>query len=451
MSTTIEPEPVDEQPARMPPQDVPAEQSVLGGMLLSKDAIGRVLQVLPTGAQNFYRPAHQTIYTTVLDMYGRGEPADAITVAAELEQRGELGRVGGAPYLHTLIANVPTAVNADHYAEIVADKALMRELAAKAERLAAQAYAGTGEPSELLETAQVDFLDLSRTAGQDYVPAADLVKGTLDELETIQSSPNEQGIPTGYADLDRVTNGLQPGQFVVVAARPGVGKSTVGLDIARSATLRHAKCAMLFSLEMGRSELMMRTLSAEARVRLSDMRGGRMSEGDWTRVARHSAAVQDSELLLDDSPHLTMSEIRAKARRRSQAGNLDLIVVDYMQLLASGRTVESRQQEVAEFSRQLKLLAKELDVPVVAISQLNRGAEARQDKTPQLADLRESGAIEQDADLVLLIHRPDYYDPECLRTGEADLILAKHRAGPTSTVKVAHQLHYSRLVDMAHE
>lgn len=449
MSTSIETHP-DADSGPMPPQDVAAEQSVLGGMLLSKNAIGDVLQLQLRG-EDFYQPAHQVIYGVILDLYGKGEPADAVTVSAGLEQRGDLLRIGGAPYLHTLIATVPTATNASYYAETVAAKALLRRLAAKGERIAQLAYAGRGEATDLLESAQAGFLDMSRDAGQDYVPAGNLVQSTLSELEEIQSAPAQPGIPTGYLDLDDVTNGLQPGQFVVIAARPGIGKSTVGLDMLRSASLRQGYTSMLFSLEMGRSEIMFRLLSAEAGVRLGDMRGGRMTDDDWTRAARAGSQVAESKLLIDDSPNLTMSEIRAKARRQSQAGELDQIVVDYLQLLTSGRTVESRQQEVSEFSRQLKLLGKELEVPVVAISQLNRGPEARQDKLPQLADLRESGSIEQDADMVILIHRPDAYERDAPRMGEADLLLAKHRAGPQTTVIVAQQLHYSRFVDMAQE
>lgn len=261
----------------------------------------------------------------------------------------------------------------------------------------------------------------------------------------------EPGIPTGYADLDHLTGGLHPGQLTIIAARSGAGKSTAALDIVRSAAVHHGRYALLFSLEMTRSEISMRLLSAEGRVRLSDMRNGCMSENDWSRINRASNPVRDARLLIDDSPHLTMSKIRDEALRRCQDGQLDLVLVDYLQLLTTGRAVESRQQEVAELSRRLKRLARELEVPVVATSQLNRSPESRQGRVPVLTDLRDSGAIEEDADLVLLIHRPDMYEPESRRMGEADLILAKHRTGPTATFTVAHQMHYSRFVDMARE
>jgi replicative DNA helicase len=257
------------------------------------------------------------------------------------------------------------------------------------------------------------------------------------------------GVPTGFADLDKYTNGLHPGQLVIVAARPGMGKSTLGLDIARNASIKHGLTSAIFSLEMSRNEIVMRLLSAEAQIALHSMRSGSMGDADWTRLARKMSAVSEAPLFIDDSPNLTMMEIRAKARRLRQRHDLRLIVVDYLQLMTSGRKVESRQQEVSEFSRQMKLLAKELEIPVIAISQLNRGPEQRTDKKPMLADLRESGSLEQDADAVILIHREDAYERESPRAGEADFILAKHRNGPTANVTVAFQGHYSRFVDMA--
>nr|WP_207630698.1 MULTISPECIES: replicative DNA helicase [unclassified Actinopolyspora] len=742
---------------RQPPQDVAAEQSVLGGMMLSKDAIANVIEMLRP--QDFYRPAHHAIYDCVLDLYGRGEPADPITVSAELERRGELGRVGGAPYLHTLIQTVPTAANANYYAEIVSEKAILRRLVEAGTRVVQYGYNGAEGAAieEVVDRAQAAIYDVteSRTS-EDYAALEDLLQPTMDEIDAIASRGGEsQGLPTGFVDLDGVTNGLHPGQMVIVAARPGVGKalaldtplptpdgwttmgavsvgdellgangapvrvvnatevmnghtcyeiefsdgttvvadaqhqwtlrdgnvrttamlhdeqrgelpehaaleleqrdlpvppyslgvwlaagdpetgelagvpaevladlepegvdsagerpvvdedtaaelaelgarrqpevpveylrasqrqrrdllagladaagdvgedgrvrlrvreslsvrvrelvltlgypctatvdstagetapttllvfdsgqdqvfrlpekveqhklnraagsstrhvvavratrsvpvrcvevdssdrlylasrsflpthnSTLGLDFARAASIKGGAASVIFSLEMGRTEIVMRMLSAEARIRLGDMRGGRMTDEDWTRLARRMSEINEAPLFIDDSPNLTMMEIRAKARRLKQRNDISLIVVDYMQLMTSGKRVESRQQEVSEFSRNLKLLAKELEVPVVAISQLNRGPEQRNDRRPQLSDLRESGSLEQDADVVILIHRPDAFERDDPRMGEADLILAKHRAGPTETVTVAHQLHYSRFVDMAQE
>ncbi len=719
--------PPPEEFGRQPPQDLAAEQSVLGGMLLSKDAIADVLEVLRPG--DFYRPAHQAVYDAVLELYGKGEPADAVTVSAELERSGELRRVGGAPYLHTLIATVPTAANAGYYAEIVAEKATLRRLVEAGTRIVQYGYAGADgqDVAEVVDRAQAEVYEVTeRRTAEDYVALEELLQPTMDEIDSIASRGGiSLGVPTGFADLDAVTNGLHPGQMVIVAARPGVGKalaldtplptphgwttmgevkvgdrlidaegrpthvlattevltdrpcyevefsdgsvlvadeehqwvvesdgvsstqttgslidqagtvavrnasplelprkrfgygpytvaalagmafddheigmridaegtvdvmalmsdlggrvpceylrgsvaqrrallaglldargivdddgwitvpaatqhmsavigdlvaglgygfrraatgwlrvdadddvftvhrkairhkelrrpsglrrivsirrvdsvpvrcvqvdnvrqmylagesmipthnSTLAMDFLRSCSIANHMTSAMFSLEMSKTEIVMRLLSAEAKIKLADMRSGRMSDDDWTRLARRMGEISEAPLFIDDSPNLTMMEIRAKARRLKQRNDLKLVVIDYMQLMSSGKKVESRQQEVSEFSRSIKLLAKELEVPVVAISQLNRGPEQRTDKRPMVSDLRESGSLEQDADMVILLHRPDAFERDDPRAGEADIILGKHRNGPTATITVAHQLHLSRFVDMA--
>nr|WP_255506082.1 replicative DNA helicase [Mycolicibacterium sp. 018/SC-01/001] len=713
--------PPNEDFGRQPPQDLAAEQAVLGGMLLSKDAIADVLERLRPG--DFYKPANQLVYDAVLDLYGRGEPADAVTVAAELDRKGLLRRVGGAPYLHTLISTVPTAANAGFYAEIVAEKSLLRRLVEAGTRVVQYGYAGAegADVNEIVDRAQAEIYDVTeRRATEDFVPLEELLQPTMDEIDAIASQGGiSKGVPTGFTELDELTNGLHPGQMIVVAARPGMGKalaldtplptptgwttmdevavgdeligpdglptrvvaatevmterpcfevefsdgtvivadaehqwltagairttrqiaatvqsghtvtntaaiqladaellvppytlgaslgastsdpeiqmwvegeagtsgavvrdripvqylhaseaqrrallaglvdasgsvaddgsielalsderlerdvaelvvslgylcehraavslriiagdsvfrvhrkemlhkerrgtcsaaraivdvrpvpsvpvrcvevdnashmylasrsmipthnSTLGLDFMRSCSIKHHLPSIVFSLEMSKTEIVMRLLSAEARIKLADMRSGRMSDDDWTKLARRMSEISEAPLYIDDSPNLTMMEIRAKARRLKQKADLRLVVIDYLQLMTSGKKVESRQQEVSEFSRQIKLLAKELEVPVVAMSQLNRGPEQRTDKKPQLSDLRESGSIEQDADMVVLLHRPDAFESDDPRGGEADLIIAKHRAGPTKTVTVAHQLHLSRFANMA--
>ncbi len=812
---------------RTPPQDNAAEQSVLGAMLLSKDAIADVVEVIR--GVDFYRPVHETLYDAVVDLYSRGEPADAVTVSAELQRRGELARVGGAPYLHTLVAGVPIAANAGYYAEIVRETAILRRLVDAGIKVAQLGYSGEGQVDDVVDRAQAEVYAVTeKRSSEDYVPLAEIIPGTLEEIEAIEGRDGAMtGVPTGFADLDALTNGLHPGQMIIVAARPAVGKalsldtplvtptgwttmhdvrvgdllvgedgrptrvvaatevmegrpcyevhfsdgswvvadarhqwltetraarqsrceaeagwsrtklqrttasvvtteqiaatvrcessdsrlnhavltaapldlpdaelqiapytlgvwlgdghaaqarftsadpevalfveadgyrvtagagltygiglplpgvsvaagcadcgkpttgglrcascvmergsvtalmrglgvlgdkhiprrylragvaqrrallaglldtdgtvthggsvqialcnaalardvyelvvglgyrcgwktkqvrgrrpetstsylltfsaiedvfrlgrklarhreqrpstthrigrryisevrriesvpvrciqvanashmylagdamipthnSTLALDFCRSASLRHGMASAIFSLEMSRTELAMRLLSAEAKVPLHHMRNGTMNEDDWSRLARRMAEINEAPLFIDDSPNMTMMEIRAKARRLKQRHDLRLVVVDYLQLMTSGKRVESRQVEVSEFSRQMKLLAKELNVPVVAVSQLNRGAEQRTDKRPLLSDLRESGSLEQDSDLVVLLHREDLYERESTRPGEADVIIAKHRAGPTSTVVVAFQGHYSRFVDMQH-
>jgi replicative DNA helicase len=574
--------PPSEDFGRQPPQDVVAEQSVLGGMLLSKDAVADVVERLRPG--DFYRPVHQNIYDVIVDLSTRGEPADAVTVAAELDRRGLLRRVGGAPYLHTLISTVPTAANAGYYAGIVAEKALLRRLVEAGTRVVQYGYAGAegSDVHEVVDRAQAEIYDVTdRRLSEDFVPLEQLLQPTMDEIDAIASSGGRaSGVATGFVELDEVTNGLHPGQMVIIAARPGVGKalaletplptptgwttmgevavgdellgvngrrtrvlaatdvmidrpcyqiefsdgttivadelhlwptrrgiietrslranqdviggltssavkvedlwrtptvpvrcvqvdaedhlylagpgmipthnSTLALDFLRSCSIKNQMASVMFSLEMSKSEIVMRLLSAEAKIKLSDMRSGRMNDDDWRRLARRMSEISEAPMYIDDSPNLTMMEIRAKARRLRQKAELKLIVVDYLQLMTSGKKFESRQQEVSEFSRSLKLLAKELEVPVVALSQLNRSPEQRTDKKPMLADLRESGAIEQDSDIVILLHRPDLFDQENEeRLGEADLIIAKHRNGQTKTVTVAHQLHYSRFTNMA--
>ena len=406
---------------RTPPQDVIAEQSVLGGMLLSKDAISDVVEILRE--RDFYRPAHELIYDAIIDLYGRGEPADPVTVAAELTKRGDLVRAGGAPYLHTLISSVPTAANAGYYAKIIRERAIMRRLVEAGTKIVQLGYTDEGEVDDAVDQAQAEVYAVTeRREAEDYVQLSELLPAAYDEIEKISSGVVGEGVKTGFKDLDALTNGFHPGNMIVLAARPAVGKSTLGLDIARYASIHKRETSVIFSLEMSRSEITMRMLSAEARVPLNNIRSGQLGEEEWAKMARRMGEISDAPLFIDDSPNLSLMEIRAKARRLKQRHNLKLIVIDYLQLMTSGKKVENRQQEVSEFSRQLKLLAKELNVPVVAISQLNRSPEQRSDKKPMLSDLRESGSIEQDADVVILLHREDLYDSQN-RSGEADLIV----------------------------
>jgi replicative DNA helicase len=433
----------------MPPYDLYAEQSVLGGMLLSADAIGEVTETIAAG--DFYKPAHQVIYDTILGMYGRGEPADPITVVAELDRTGELRRVGGAPYLHTLLQTVPTAANAGFYADIVAEKAQLRRLLQAGVRITQLGHTGThgADLAELLDRAQaaLDAVTDTRPA-TGYTLLADMRTARMAALDDVQAGRVEPGLPTGYHDLDHLTGGLKPGQLILIAGRPALGKSTVALDMARAASLHHGRTTVIFSLEMSAAELWARIVAAEAKVRLHDLHTPHtLTPADYHRITTTALdrIATGGPLIIDDTPNITITQIRAKARRIKARHGLDLIILDYIQLMTGGRRTENRQVEVAEFSRQLKILAKELDVPVIALSQLNRGPEQRHDKRPLLGDLRESGALEQDADLVLLLHRPELHEPDdSPRRGEADLILAKHRNGPTTTVTLAAQLHYTR-------
>ena len=437
--------------SRTMPHDDVAEQSVLGGMLLSKDAIADVVESLR--ASDFYKPAHETIYEAILSLYGHGSPADAITVADELKKRGELTRVGGAAYIHTLIASVPTAANAQYYAEIVKEHAIMRRLIEAGTKIAQLGYANETEVDTLVDQAQAEIYAVTDgNAKEDYVSFSDALEETINEIDANSNRPEGvYGVPTDFIEFDELTGGLHGGQMIVIAARPGVGKSTLALDIARSASIHHQMTTVFFSLEMSRTELAMRILSAEGKISMGRLKKGDLDTEGWTNLATLQGRIDSAPLFIDDSPNMTLMEIRAKCRRLKQRNDLKLVVLDYLQLMSSGKKVESRQQEVSEFSRSLKLLAKELDVPVIALSQLNRGSEQRTDKRPMVSDLRESGSIEQDADMVILLHREDMYNPDSERVGEADMIIAKHRGGPTRTIPLAFSGKYSRFNNMANE
>lgn len=434
---------------RTPPHDLVAEQSALGGMMLSKDAVADVIESLR--GTDFYIPKHEVIFEAILTLYSHGEPTDVVAVTDELIKAGELQRAGGADYLHTLTSIVPTAANAGYYASIVSERALLRRLVEAGTRIVQMGYAGQGEALDLVNTAQAEIYSVTGAeAVEDYVPLNVAVDAAVEDIEAARGRDGQMtGIPTGFSGLDALTNGLHGGQMIVVAARPAMGKSTLALDFARAAAIKANQPTIFFSLEMGRSEIAMRLMSAEAAVPLQNMRKGTLDSRDWTTIASVRGKINDAPLYIDDSPNMTLVEIRAKCRRLKQRVGLKMVVIDYLQLMTSGKRVESRQQEVSEFSRALKLLAKELQVPVIALSQLNRGPEQRADKKPAISDLRESGSIEQDADMVILLHREAAYEKDSPRAGEADLIVAKHRNGPTDTVTVAFQGHFSRFTDMA--
>ena len=597
---------------RTPPYDNVAEQSVLGGMMLSKDAIADVVEVLR--GNDFYKPAHESIYEAIMSLYGKGEPADAITVADELTKRGELERTGGPAYLHSLISSVPTAANAGFYAEIVQERAVLRRLVTAGTKIVQLGYSQDGEVEVLVNEAQSEIMTVAeRRNSEDYVVLKDVVESTVQEIEDAGGRSGMHCVPTGFVEFDELTHGLQGGQMIVIAARPAMGKalaldtpiptptgwttmgevsvgdqvlaadgapttvtaatdvmldrpcyrvrfddgseiiadeehqwlthtraavvvradaagaesagvvttgqiaasaqrhavrvpadarlplchdggiepgaeraivavepvasvpvrclqvdhpehlflagrgfipthnSTFAIDIARSAAIKNNMTTAIFSLEMARNEIALKILSAEATLSLQDLRKGTLQDEQWGKIASTMGKLDSAPLFIDDSPNMSLMEIRAKCRRLKQKHDLKLVVLDYLQLMSSGKKVESRQQEVSEFSRALKLLAKELDVPVIALSQLNRGSEQRTDKRPMVSDLRESGSIEQDADMVILLHRDDVYDKESPRAGEADVIVAKHRNGPTKTIVVAFQGHYSRFANMANE
>jgi len=436
------------QGERTPPHDLLAEQSALGGMMLSNDAVADVTEVVR--GLDFYMPKHEVVFDAILSLYSHGEPTDVIAVTDELTKTGLLGRAGGAEYLHTLTGLVPTAANAGYYASIVAEKAVLRRLVEAGTRIVQMGYASEGEVTDLVNNAQAEIYGVTGgLEGDDYIPLVEAIDTAVGEIELARGRDGQlAGVPTGFSELDSLTNGLHGGQLIIVGARPAMGKSTLALDFARTAAVHHKLPTIFFSLEMGRSEIATRLLSAESGIPMHVLRKGNMDERDWTRLASVRGDIGDAPLFIDDSPNMTLVEIRAKCRKLSQRVGLKMVVVDYLQLMTSGKKVESRQQEVSEFSRALKLLAKELQVPIVALAQLNRGPEQRADKKPALSDLRESGSLEQDADIVILLHREAAYDRDHPRAGEADLIVAKHRNGATDEIAVAFQGMYSRFADM---
>ncbi len=448
----IKPFPTNATGARVPPHDLEAEESVLGSMMLSRNAVGEVLEIVH--AEDFYREAHEKICAAILDLFSRGEPIDAITVGDELNRRGHLEDVGGHPTLYTLVSSVPTAANAAYYARIVAEHATLRRLIDAATQIAQEAYDVPGDVESAINRAEeLIYAVAARRVGQDFRPIRELLAESIEQLETLASrSSDVTGVPTGFADLDVLTSGFQAGNLVLVAARPAMGKSSLVMNVAHHVALTERLPVVCFSLEMSWMEIVQRLICAEARVDTKKLRTGHLTEADWTRVSNAVGRLAEAPLFIDDTPSISMGEIRAKCRRIKQKHGLGLVVVDYIQLMSSSRRIENRVQEVAEISRSMKILAKELDLPVVAVSQLSRNPEQAGrggDRRPRLADLRESGALEQDADIVIFVYRDEVYNPETTKRGEAELIIAKHRNGPTGSIDLAFLGQYTKFADLA--
>ncbi len=450
MTSTLAPEESEAGFSRVPPQAIPAERSVLGSMMLSDSAAIECQDVVRP--EDHFVPRHQIIHRMILSLRSQSLPSDPIALTDALTKSGDLAKVGGAAYLHELVQSVDTPANGPYHAQIVKEKAVLRRLAEAGVEITEAAYAGRGDSDELVAEAAARIATVVEGVRQDddFVLPADTIAGTLDAIDQAKNGTGMTGLSTGFIDVDCLTSGLQPGQMIVVAGRPGMGKSTLAMDMARACAIKQGIPAAFISLEMGVDELNMRLLSAEARVALHHLRSGQTTEDDWQRMARRLPAIQDAPLYINESAN-TLGAIQAKLRRlKAREPQLGLVVIDYMQLITlGGRRPESREREVAEISTSLKRLAKELQLPIITLAQLNRGPETRAEKRPTKADLRESGAIEQDADIVILLYRDDAYTPESAHAGEVELIFDKHRNGPTGKITVASQLHYSRFVDMA--
>ena len=434
----------------MPPQNLEAEESVLGAMLLSETAIGAVTEILDVS--DFYRGSHGTIYRAMLGLWSKGEPVDAITLAKELEERGELEQIGGSSRVAELAALVPAAANVDHYAQIVKEAATLRALIQAGQEIARLGRERIGETTELVDRAEQIVFDLSqeRIRG-DFAHIGPLLTESFERITKLyEAGADVTGVACGFRDLDRLTSGFQPGNLVILAARPSMGKSALALCMAANLGVRDATPVALFTLEMSKAEVTQRLMCSEAKVESNRVRSGKLTQDDWPRLTAACDKLAKAPLYVDDTGSITMMEIRSKARRlKAREPNLGLIVVDYLQLMTSGSSAENRVQEVSQISRSLKVLARDLDVPVLALSQLSRAVEQRHDKRPILSDLRESGSLEQDADLVAFIYRDEYYNDESDQQGLAEVILAKHRNGPTDMVKLSFLKRYAKFADLA--
>jgi len=433
---------------RIPPQNIEAEQSVLGAILLDKEVLSSVTEII--SSQDFYREDHREIFEAIMDLYEKGEPIDLITVAEQLKVRGSLEAVGGLEDLTNLASLVPTTANAKHYAKIVEEKSILRRLIKASSEIINMGYEAAEEVSYVLDKAEKSIFDvLQKRNTQGFALIKDVLIDTFNRLEELYNNKGYiTGIPTGFVDLDYKTAGLQNSDLILIAARPAMGKTSFVLNIAQYAAI-HAKVPVaIFSLEMSKEQLVNRMLCCEAMVDSQKMRTGKLEDSDWQKVARALGPLSEAPIYIDDTPGLSVAEIRAKCRRLKLEKNLGLVVIDYLQLMQGRGKSESRQQEISEISRSLKILAKEINVPVLTLSQLSRAPELRSDHRPILSDLRESGAIEQDADIVMFLYRDDYYNPDTEKKNIAEVIIAKHRNGSTGTVELAWLGQYTKFANL---
>ncbi|OEH91735.1 replicative DNA helicase [Bacillus solimangrovi] len=439
---------------RTPPQNIEAEQAVLGAVFLESSAITNASEMLIP--EDFYRVAHQKIFEVMLDIAERGEPVDLVTVTSELSKRKLLEEAGGVSYLSELADSVPTAANVEYYGKIVEEKSTLRRLIRAATNVVSDSYTHDDDIDALLNDAEKTILEVAqrKNAGAFQV-IKDVLVETYDNIETLHNRKGDiTGIPTGFVDLDNMTAGFQRNDLIIVAARPSVGKTAFALNIAQNVATKADENVAIFSLEMGAQQLVMRMLCAEGNIDAQALRTGNMDEKDWEKLTMAMGSLANAGIFIDDTPGIRVGDIRAKCRRLKQEQGLGMILIDYLQLIqGSGRGGENRQQEVSEISRSLKALARELEVPVIALSQLSRGVESRQDKRPMMSDIRESGSIEQDADIVGFLYRDDYYDKESESKNIIEIIIAKQRNGPVGTVELAFLKEYNKFVnlDRAHQ
>jgi len=435
---------------KIPPQSIEAEMSMLGAMLMDKDAIGSAIELIED--DYFYRGVHQRIYQAIISLYEKNEPVDIVTLSEQLQHNNELASVGGSVYLTALLNSVPTAANIKYYAKIVQDKALLRKLITVATNIVTMGYEGGEDVANVLDQAERMIFDVvQKKITREFVPLEAILHDSFELIEKLyKQKEHVTGVPSGFVDLDKYTSGFQPSDLVIIAGRTSMGKTSFALNIAMNAAIKSKVPAGIFSLEMSKEQLVQRVLCAEARVDANKLRTGYLSESDWPKLTTAAGVLAEAPIYIDDTPSLSVLEIRAKARRLKARHNIGLIIVDYLQLArgTSSRGRDNRQQEVSEISRSLKSLAREINAPVIALSQLSRAPEARTDKKPMLSDLRESGAIEQDADLVMFVYREEYYKPTEENQGIAEIIIGKQRNGPTGTVKLTFINRFTRFENL---
>jgi len=433
---------------RVPPHNIEAEQSVLGSMLLDKDAIPTVTEILKS--EDFYRDDHKEIFAAIMELFDKAEPIDLITVSDQLRLRGTLEAVGGLEYLTTIANSIPTTANVKYYAKIVEEKSIIRKLIKASSEIINMGYEGTEEATYILDKAEKYIFDISQKRNlQGISHIKSVLIDTFNRLEELYNNKGHiTGIPTGFTDLDMKTAGLQNSDLILVAARPAMGKSAFALNIAQYAAVHSQIPVAIFNLEMSKEQLVNRLLCSEVMIDSQKMRTGKLDDEDWQKMARAIGPLSEAPIYIDDTPGCTVTEIRAKCRRLKLEKGLGLVVIDYLQLMQGRGKSESRQQEISEISRSLKLLAKELNVPIIALSQLSRAPEARTDHRPILSDLRESGAIEQDADIVMFLYRDDYYNPDSDKKNIAEVIIAKHRSGSTGTVELRWMGEYTKFANL---
>lgn len=433
---------------RIPPHNVEAEQSVLGSMILDKEAIINATEIIR--GEDFYKEAHREIYEAMLSLYNRDEPVDLVTLSEELSQRKTIDAIGGVSYLVNLSSSVPTTTNVKYYAKIVEEKSILRRLIKASSEILDKGYQAQEDVMQILDLAERNIFDISQNRSQEgFSPIKEVLMESFNRIEELYLNKKSlTGLTTGFLDIDRKTSGLQKSDLILIAARPSMGKTAFALNIAQNAALKGNASVAIFSLEMAKEQLVQRFLSSESHIEIQKIRTGNLGDDEWPRLAKAMGPLSQAKIYIDDTPGITVMEMKAKSRRLKMEKGLDMIMIDYLQLMSGDKGAESRQQEISAISRALKGLAREMDCPVVALSQLSRAPELRSDHRPILSDLRESGAIEQDADIVMFLYRDDYYHPDSEKKGIGEIIIAKQRNGATGVVELAWLEQYTKFVNL---